>query len=144
MGAVGLGGTGDPIPDWGTPSPRLELEEVALAFPPMYAIFQMELNMCGTQAELPKKTVRPDALSGRFSRTLRATCLRVKSWLLFRDRLASSLGIDVRMVERYLQENEELRRKAEKDSIASPEPARATVPHKLAQLWAAANTRRSQ
>lgn len=53
---------------------------------------------------------------------------RVEGWVLFRDRLALSLGIDVPMIERYLRENEEITRKAETDTGVADEPARATPP----------------
>ena len=92
------------------------------------AILRVELDMARHQAESPKKTSRPEGLSVRFSRTLRMSYFRVRGWVLFRDRLASSLGIDVPMVERYLRENEEIKRKAETDPDATDESARATIP----------------
>lgn len=84
--------------------------------------------MTRQQAKLPKKISGRKGLLARLLRALRASFLRVRTGTLFPDRLASSLGIDVRMVERYLQENEELEEAAKTRGGGCAGGAPRTIP----------------
>ena len=65
------------------------------------------------QAGGPKKILRSKKQLPRLIKVLRKCSLKILRRRWRRDSMALSIGIDVGMVERYLEENEELRAKAE-------------------------------
>ena len=71
-----------------------------------------------SQLESPKKILRAKRQFPGFIQVIQKGYLKIRRRRWRRDPMALSLGIDVGMVERYLEENEELRAKAEGEGQA--------------------------